>query len=737
MFQRYSILKPFLEKQLGFLCTTDIPGSHQQLHPILTLLTQFHPSDELEGIDTDALLQHAWGLTANPSFVIRSLAAQSVVALLHPTQQEAALHRCFESIPDSAEKAHHNQTHGSLLLLRHLVESLQSSHLKWLGSVMAKKSWLGTKTNSCGVTRGSWLDLCYSILVKDTVAFEPIHEACTAQLYDLGKTDSVTGQAFVSSALIRLYCCLLETSLQSSESPTPSHLDEVFIACLTNGEQEVVTELLTVLLEMPEGLASRLPEKMAAVTWVSLPRLKNRALCQAIRFVLHRSMATFPISFQSTQLPGGTISLADVIMLAHQGLTAKNLRVREASLELLGGLLHNCSPEEAEPVLESYQCRLRESCRYECAEVTRAAALRSVSLFASHRPRPHLEPVYWDVFSVLLLALQSEEAELRLQASVTVATIVKADMVTPAQSLSNLADYIISYAKTDLDRGFNFLYQLMTPKTCAIVESEDVLFKTEPPNPFAEPIQMAQVSLQSLLALTTGSRNSALVQKDGKKLLDWGAVDDATVGYLVYEAEHRGGVAVQELVDALLLQQWSPQNVTTVYCMMARATWCAYALSLFGKRMQERGHVATFALLPKLPAVIEAWSVRCSEGGVPVVVQSALAFLIKACFAGDVRSFTEVTRQYAMMTAVLAASLVQVEHTDSLFPGADAALDDQTDINIPEESGEGVQQIGFQEEDDDVEDMQGSESHQLADPDALVPPTISSPFLILGDLFLA
>ncbi|XP_019737575.1 thyroid adenoma-associated protein [Hippocampus comes] len=173
-FTRFPALYPFLLNQLKEAAVSVESDSGQvKLHPslflLLLVLSRIYPSP-MDGSSSPL------GLAPFMPFIIRcgrsavyrtrEMAARALVPFVLITQVSSTVHSLLQELPqDPGPKIQHNYIHGTLLQVLFLLRSYQSeSHRplpagNGIGEAVLQRMWLGSRKNTCVVTRGAFLDV--------------------------------------------------------------------------------------------------------------------------------------------------------------------------------------------------------------------------------------------------------------------------------------------------------------------------------------------------------------------------------------------------------------------------------------------------------------------------------------------------------------------------------------------------------------------------------------------------
>lgn len=177
-FTRFPALYPFLLTQLEEAAATVESDSGQvKLHPslflLLLVLSRLYPSP-MDGSSSPL------GLAPFTPFIIRcgrsavyrtrEMAARALVPFVLVTQVASTIYDLLQELPlEPRPKIQHNHMHGTLLQVLFLLRSFQSdSHrplpsANGIGSALRQRKWIGSRQNSCLVTRGAFLDVLVSL----------------------------------------------------------------------------------------------------------------------------------------------------------------------------------------------------------------------------------------------------------------------------------------------------------------------------------------------------------------------------------------------------------------------------------------------------------------------------------------------------------------------------------------------------------------------------------------------
>ncbi|KAM9447169.1 tRNA (32-2'-O)-methyltransferase regulator THADA isoform 2-T2 [Clarias gariepinus] len=180
-FKHYPALKPFLLEALQ-RAAADLHEArlslHPSLYPILTLLAKLQPGAQEQTQALSDFLPPLLQLAASPVYGVRAMSAQSLVAMIPPTEYVARVLKIVEELPEKpSSPSCHNRVHGQLLQIKAILtrvlhaDNPHPSSLCGVGEAMEARLWLASHKQRCPLVRQAYVSMLRLLREKCTRAF--------------------------------------------------------------------------------------------------------------------------------------------------------------------------------------------------------------------------------------------------------------------------------------------------------------------------------------------------------------------------------------------------------------------------------------------------------------------------------------------------------------------------------------------------------------------------------------
>ena len=672
---------PSAEQQLLRLlteCAQQPPSrpGHPQLFAVLTLLCRLAPhpgiDDAAELARANRFCQPLRVLAGNCVAAVRRMAAQALMAFAGPPSADTAM-AALQQLPDQPPLAWpHNQLHGHLLYLGHLLPGAPDPGL--LVDALLARAWIGTG-DGCATTRAA-----YWSLVRDVARLAPaiqrqaVHDTAQAELLAQLQTVQSSWPDYFS-LLAALLECVHGTAAAGVVSETVARAVSEF------GDVNLTVALCTHMADMVGAAAP--PQWLAAWCADQLEQAVGSTSGTQTATAAVRVLNALPSSTLAAQLPAPR--LQGLLVLAQRLYDSTFRRLAEQCLVLAGTLQSLVG--FALPVAQAWLAQLHAALQYEAtpeAKLAGLAALRRASGLlawsAAHVAVRH------SVLRLLLHALQDEDEDARAAAVDTVDMMQVAGASATAgwrthnaaEAMRQCAQGFKPRSEAELPACLQALVELMQPTGTvpgAFQQPDDDpdLFEREDCNVYCEPLLVCQLAAAATLeTLTHGSTVPNLGQPRSAPamLVADAAVADQAVHVLCAAADRALGelAQVRVIMDAraaagqlgCVSSRVLGSRPECVFLCQTLAVLTVAAFGLGALRPDLRpddwsGPPAAVQLVPGVAELLAALAPH--DVRLPPVAQLALFQTWQACFFFHPLGPSAALRHYAFVTSCFVSAM--------------------------------------------------------------------------------
>ncbi|XP_034537474.1 thyroid adenoma-associated protein [Notolabrus celidotus] len=457
-FTRFPALYPFLLNQLEEAAATVESDSGQvKLHPslflLLLVLSRLYPSP-MDGSSSPL------GLAPFMPFIIRcghsavyrtrEMSARALVPFVLLTQVPSTIHTLLQELPlEPGPQTQQNHIHGTLLQVLFLLRSYQTdSHRpppagNGIAETLCQRMWLGSRQNSCLVTRGAFLDVLVCLcrprvsLLEDSEATDLRRGALSILMASELVTSSPSSprgpgstQYLLSLAQLVLSASLETPDLWGGPQPSSQLLQSLLLCSEYEVREETLQEVLKRLQEEEEEEKERKRPQWLDET--TLSNLTSLALHETHPQCLAKVLDVLSVLSSSGGLQwrdGARVVSQEEVLVHLLALTqgsAHSVELHCAALTLLSQLvvqLVTSNPQGASAVtcLAQWGTLVCSCCSEEQPEEVKLTAAKVlVTCTSSVLSSPHLPLGLSSTVSLwmsVFMLLQDEDQEVRDSAS--------------------------------------------------------------------------------------------------------------------------------------------------------------------------------------------------------------------------------------------------------------------------------------------------------------------------------